>query len=113
MYPWRPPCEDSTRPGHGSLQRPCPRPRANHWDGQKKAAESALSTAALGTMRGAFVKSEAQAESLSIRVGMLMALLGGCWYPLDLFPAAGVLLGFAAVFFTVGALRFRWDQAGT
>jgi ABC-2 type transport system permease protein len=35
---------------------------------------------------GVFVKTEGQANSLSIMVGMVMALLGGCWYPLELFP---------------------------
>jgi ABC-2 type transport system permease protein len=49
---------------------------------------SALSAAALGTMMGTFVKSEAQADGLSILIGMVMALLGGCWYPMDLFPSA-------------------------
>jgi len=105
---------------------------------------SAIAAAALGTMLGAFVKNENQANGLSIMIGMLMALLGGCWYPLELFPAAvqnavkilpttwamqgmldvglrganvpgilfevGVLLIFAAVFFVVGLLRFRYDQ---
>jgi ABC-2 type transport system permease protein len=75
--------------------------------------------------------------------GMVMALLGGCWYPLELFPAAaqnivkilpttwamqgmldlvlrgkglmdilpeaGVLLGFAVIFFSVGVMRFRYE----
>ena len=102
---------------------------------------SALAAAALGTMLGAFVKSSGQANGLSIMIGMLMALLGGCWYPLDLFPefvrtavkilptswamqgmlnivlrgqglegvlpSAGVLLGFAVVFFTIGVWRFK------
>jgi ABC-2 type transport system permease protein len=104
---------------------------------------SALAAAALGVMLGAFVKSSGQASGLSIMIGMLMALLGGCWYPLDLFPefartavkilptswamqgmlnivlrgqglegvllSAGVLLGFAAVFFTIGVWRFKVD----
>jgi ABC-2 type transport system permease protein len=69
-------------------------------------------------------------------IGMVMALLGGCWYPIELFtqavqnivkilpntwamgglldivlrdqglmaivPVAGILLGFAAVFFGIG-----------
>ena len=39
-------------------------------------------------MLGAFVKNENQATGLSILIGMLTALLGGCWYPLELFPAA-------------------------
>jgi len=76
-------------------------------------------------------------------LGMVMALLGGCWYPLELFPAfvqqavkalpttwamqgmldinlrgqgltavlpeAGVLLGFAALFFTIGIVRFKYE----
>jgi ABC-2 type transport system permease protein len=49
---------------------------------------SAVTAAALGTMLGALVKNENQANGLSVMIGMLMALLGGCWYPLDLFPAA-------------------------
>jgi ABC-2 type transport system permease protein len=105
---------------------------------------SAIAGAALGTMLGAFVKNENQASGLSILIGMLTALLGGCWYPLELFPPAvqnivkvlpttwamqgmldvgmrgadvagilpeaGVLLAFAAVFFVVGLLRFRYDS---
>lgn len=47
---------------------------------------SALAAAALGTMIGAFVQSERQASGLSWMLGMLMALLGGCWYPAELFP---------------------------
>ncbi len=104
---------------------------------------SALAAAALGTMLGTFVKTEAQASGLSIMLGMVMALLGGCWYPLELFPAvvqnlvkvlpttwamqgmldillrgqgvigilpvAGVLLAFAAVFFVIGILRFKYE----
>jgi ABC-2 type transport system permease protein len=104
---------------------------------------SALAAAALGTMLGTFVKTEGQASGISIMLGMTMALLGGCWYPLELFPLAvrsavkvlpttwamqgmleivlrgggvaailpeaGVLLGFAALFFTIGILRFRYE----
>lgn len=47
---------------------------------------SALAAAALGTAMGAFVKTAGQANGLSIMVGMIMALLGGCWYPIELFP---------------------------
>lgn len=46
-----------------------------------------LAAAALGTMLGTFVKSESQANGLSILIGMLMAMMGGCWYPIELFPA--------------------------
>lgn len=104
---------------------------------------SALAGAALGTTMGTFIKSEGQANGLSIMFGMVMALLGGCWYPLELFPEAvrtivhilpttwamqglldlvlrggglvdvlpeaGVLLGFAALFFGVGVWRFRFE----
>jgi ABC-2 type transport system permease protein len=40
----------------------------------------------LGVMLGTFVKTERQASGLGIMLGMLMALLGGCWYPLEIFP---------------------------
>ena len=104
---------------------------------------SALAAAAMGTMLGTFVKTEAQANGLSIMFGMVMALMGGCWYPLELFPRtvqqamkilpttwamqglldivqrgqgltailpeAGVLLGFAFVFFVIGILRFKYE----
>ncbi len=96
----------------------------------------ALAASALGTTLGTFVKTEGQANGLSIMLGMVMALMGGCWYPLELFPEnvqnivkvlpttwamqgmldlvlrgggltdilpeAGVLLGFAVVFFSCG-----------
>ena len=47
---------------------------------------SALAAAALGTALGTFVKTEGQAGGLSVMTGMVMALLGGCWYPGELFP---------------------------
>ena len=46
-----------------------------------------LASVALGTMLGAFIKNEGQATGASVLLGMVMALLGGCWYPLELFPA--------------------------
>jgi len=104
---------------------------------------SALAAAAFGTTMGTFIKTEGQASGLSVMFGMVFALMGGCWYPLELFPAtiqnavkvlpttwamqgmldlvlrgkglmdilpeAGVLLGFALIFFTVGVLRFRYE----
>jgi ABC-2 type transport system permease protein len=104
---------------------------------------SALAAAAMGTMLGTFVKTDSQASGLSIMLGMVMALLGGCWYPIEFFPevvrtvvkvlpttwamqgmldillrgqgvvgilpVAGVLLAFAAVFFTIGVLRFKYE----
>lgn len=45
-----------------------------------------LAAVALGTMLGTFVKTDSQASNLSIMLGMSMALLGGCWWPLELFP---------------------------
>jgi ABC-2 type transport system permease protein len=104
---------------------------------------SALAAAAFGTTMGTFIKTEGQANGLSIMFGMVFALMGGCWYPMELFPAtiqnivkvlpttwamqgmldlvlrggglqdilpeAGVLLGFAVVFFSVGVWRFRYE----
>lgn len=49
---------------------------------------AALAGGAIGTTMGTFIKSEGQASGLSIMMGMVMALLGGCWYPLELFPTA-------------------------
>ena len=46
-----------------------------------------LAGVALGTALGTFVKTEGQASNLSIMLGMAMALLGGCWWPMELFPA--------------------------
>ncbi len=104
---------------------------------------AALAAAALGTTLGVFVKTDNQAGGLSTMLGMVMALLGGCWYPIELFPPfvqnavkvlpttwamqglldivargrglvdilpeAGVLLGFAALFFAIGIWRFRYE----
>ena len=104
---------------------------------------SALAAAAFGTTMGTFIKTEGQAGGLSVMFGMVFALMGGCWYPLELFPPAiqnavkvlpttwamqgmldlvlrggglrdilpeaGVLLGFAVVFFSLGVWRFRYE----
>jgi ABC-2 type transport system permease protein len=104
---------------------------------------SALAAAAFGTTLGTFIKSEGQANGLSIMFGMVFALMGGCWYPMELFPStvqnivkilpttwamqgmldlvlrggglqeilpeAGVLLGFAVIFFSIGVWRFRYE----
>ncbi len=48
----------------------------------------ALASVALGTALGAFVRSGGQAGSISVLGGMAMALLGGAWWPLELFPQA-------------------------
>jgi ABC-2 type transport system permease protein len=102
-----------------------------------------LASVALGTLLGTFVRTDSQASGASLMLGMSMALLGGCWYPLELFPPlartaskllptawamqglnnlllrgqglsgvlpeAGVLLGFAALFFALGVWRFRYE----
>ena len=47
-----------------------------------------LAAVSLGTLLGTLVRSESQANGLSIMLGMTLALLGGCWYPLELFPQA-------------------------
>lgn len=65
---------------------------------------SALAASAIGVALGAFVKTEGQANGLSIMLGMVMALLGGCWYPLELFPAV--------VQEAVKVLPTRWAMQG-
>ena len=50
-------------------------------------ASFGLAGVALGTALGTFVKTENQAGSLSIILGMVMAMLGGAMWPLELFPA--------------------------
>jgi ABC-2 type transport system permease protein len=104
---------------------------------------AALAAAAFGTTMGTFIKTGGQAAGLSIMFGMLFAMMGGCMYPLELFPPAiqnavrilpttwamqgmldlglrggglmdvlpeaGVLLGFAIIFFSVGVMRFRFE----
>ncbi len=47
-----------------------------------------LAASAFGTALGAFIKTEGQASGLSVMLGMSLALMGGCWYPLELFPEA-------------------------
>jgi ABC-2 type transport system permease protein len=103
----------------------------------------ALAAVAMGTMMGTFTRTPSQANGLSIAAGMVMGLLGGCMFPLEMFPPAvanvakilpttwammgmtqltvynagfiqilpyaAVLLGFALVFFVVGAWRFRYE----
>lgn len=49
---------------------------------------SALAAAAFGTTMGTFIKTQGQANGLSVMFGMVFALMGGCWYPLELFPTA-------------------------
>src|SRR5262249_23473338 len=48
---------------------------------------SALAAAAFGTTMGTFIKTAGQADGLSVMFGMVFALMGGCWYPIELFPS--------------------------
>lgn len=47
----------------------------------------ALAAAGVGMAFGSFIKTAGQVNGVAIMSGMLMALLGGCWYPIELFPA--------------------------
>ena len=100
-----------------------------------------LAGTSFGLMLGAFCKSTKQADGLTTLFSMLMAALGGAWWPLEITPAsyqtlvraipstwamlgfsdiiikgqglsgvlreAGVLLGFSAIFMTIGILRLQ------
>lgn len=68
---------------------------------------SALAASALGTMLGTFVKTEAQGNGISIMVGMVMAMMGGCWYPIELFPQA--IRTAARIFPTTWAMQGMLD----
>lgn len=45
-----------------------------------------LTAVSFGVMLATFVTTTGQANNLSIMLGMSMALLGGCWWPMELFP---------------------------
>jgi ABC-2 type transport system permease protein len=47
-----------------------------------------LAGVAMGTMLGTFTRTPSQANGISIALGMVMGLLGGCMWPLELFPPA-------------------------
>lgn len=68
---------------------------------------SALAAAAIGTAMGTFIKSEGQAVGLSIMAGMLMGMLGGCWFPLELFPP--VMQKIAMIFPTYWSMQGLLD----
>jgi ABC-2 type transport system permease protein len=103
----------------------------------------ALAGTALGVMLGAFARTPGQAGTLSVMFSMILAALGGAWWPLeitpavyqatvkvlpttwamtgltdvivrgkgvvDILPSAGILLGFALVFFLIGIWRLRYE----
>lgn len=102
-----------------------------------------LAGTALGVMLGAFARTRKQASGLTTLFSMLLAALGGAWWPIEitppgyqvavrvlpstwamlgfndvilrgqgvagLLPEAGILLLFAAVFFTIGMLKLRFE----
>ena len=47
-----------------------------------------LASVAMGIMMGTFTRTSSQANGLSIALGMVLGLLGGCMFPLELFPPA-------------------------
>jgi ABC-2 type transport system permease protein len=47
-----------------------------------------LAAVAMGTMLGTFTRTPSQANGISIALGMVMGLLGGCMLPLEVFPPA-------------------------
>jgi ABC-2 type transport system permease protein len=61
-----------------------------------------LASAALGVTLGTFIQSEKQASNLSIMIGMVLALLGGAMWPMELFPPA--MRTFAQLFPTYWAM---------
>ncbi|MCI0550530.1 MAG: ABC transporter permease [Anaerolineae bacterium] len=68
---------------------------------------SALAAAAIGTAMGTFIKSEGQATGLSVMAGMMLGMLGGCWFPLELFPP--VMQTIAQIFPTTWAMQGLLD----
>ena len=78
--------------------------------------------ASLGALLGLFARTERQAGSLGIAVAMVLAVLGGCWYPAVLFPAglravtaldpAGWAMdGFLAVLSPAASAAGAWKSA--
>ncbi len=46
-----------------------------------------FAAAALGALLGSVCRTERQAGSLGLAIAMVLAVLGGCWYPSAFFPA--------------------------
>lgn len=103
-----------------------------------------LTVSAMGLAFATFARTLGQASALSTLIGIVLAPLGGAWWPLDVVPQAmnvaghivspiawamdafngmiyygkglgdilpylGILLMYAAVFFAVGVLRFKYE----
>jgi ABC-2 type transport system permease protein len=64
----------------------------------------ALAGTALGVMLGAFARTPGQAGTLSVMFSMVLAALGGAWWPLEITPAA-----YQA---TVRVLPTTWAMSG-
>jgi ABC-2 type transport system permease protein len=47
-----------------------------------------LAGASLGALLGAVCRTPRQSSSLGLALGLVMAVLGGCWYPSTMFPAS-------------------------
>jgi ABC-2 type transport system permease protein len=68
-----------------------------------------LASVAMGTALGTYIKTERQANSLSIMLAQVLALLGGCWWPLEFFPP--LMKTFAMALPTYWAMRGFSDLA--
>ncbi len=102
-----------------------------------------LAGTAMGIMLAAFSRTSSQASGFSILFSMLLAALGGAWWPLEVTPIAyqnvvkilpttwamkgftdvivrgqgiqgilleaGILVAFAALFFTIGLWKLRYE----
>ncbi len=66
-----------------------------------------LAGVAMGTMLGTFTKTPSQANGISIALGMVMGLLGGCMWPLEMFPPA--VAQFAKILPTTWAMMGMTD----
>ena len=66
-----------------------------------------LASVAMGVMLGTFVKTSSQATGISIMLGMTLGLLGGCMYPMELFPETAQQI--ARIFPTTWAMTALTD----
>ncbi|MEL7637228.1 MAG: ABC transporter permease [Anaerolineaceae bacterium] len=62
-----------------------------------------LAAAGLGAFLGSIVRTESQASGISTSVGMILALLSGAWFPIELFPK--VMQNIAKIFPTYWGMQ--------
>ena len=62
-----------------------------------------LASAGIGAFLGSFVRTESQASGISTSVGMILALLSGAWFPIELFPK--VMQNIAKIFPTYWGMQ--------